>query len=160
MSATVTPLKKTCIRCGLQKSRSEFPRDLRNSDGLMGACKECENERNKDWQSRNPAKVRNYRRARYSIHFNMLWVAQNGLCALCHEPMLPKGRESDSVCIDHDRSCCPTLAKSCGKCVRGLLHHRCNLLLGHARDTVGVLELAVKYLDRWRNKTLEKGISE
>lgn len=34
--------------------------------------------------------------------------------------------------VDHDHACCPSVAtgRSCGKCVRGLLHPQCNQLLG------------------------------
>ena len=32
--------------------------------------------------------------------------------------------------IDHDHRCCPHSQKSCGKCFRGLLCNRCNIVLG------------------------------
>lgn len=115
----------------------------------MGSCKACENARNKAWQAEHPEKVRGFRRARYGIDFNALWIQQKGMCALCATPMLPRGKESDSVHIDHDHSCCPKLAKSCGKCVRGLIHQRCNFLLGKARDSVEVLKGAIQYLEQW-----------
>jgi hypothetical protein len=36
---------KTCTRCGIEKPRSDFPRDRRNKNGLAAACKVCEHSR-------------------------------------------------------------------------------------------------------------------
>lgn len=73
--------------------------------------------------------------------FNELLTLQRGKCGICatSEPG-PRG-----WFIDHDHACCPGIG-SCGDCVRGLLCQECNLLLGHARDSVDRLERAKKYL--------------
>jgi len=66
-------------------------------------------------------------------------------CSMCGEPF---GQEKRlSPCIDHDHNCCPE-GKSCSKCRRGLIHNKCNLLLGHAEDSVGILAKAISYLTR------------
>ncbi len=150
LSVVEDPDKKRCNSCKRVLFRGAFPKDPRNKDGLFGSCEECQNEKAKAWQARHLERVRGFRRARYGTDFNSLWVQQKGLCAVCGVAMLPRGKHPESVNIDHDHSCCPTLAKSCGKCVRGLVCHRCNLLLGQARDDRRVLEGALKYLDRWQ----------
>lgn len=103
------------------------------------------------WQARNPEKVEAARKQvkdnKYGIDFDALWKAQKGLCACCGGPMQPKGREMDSVCVDHDRTCCPG-KKSCGKCVRGLIHWSCNLILGYAKDDPKILRYAAEYIER------------
>lgn len=73
--------------------------------------------------------------------FDDLLTTQRGCCAICatEEPG-PRGWH-----IDHDHACCPGIG-SCGACVRGLLCHRCNLMLGNARDSIENLERAVRYL--------------
>ena len=87
------------------------------------------------------------RSLRYHVDFESLWIEQRGLCAICNEPMLPNGNGLDSVAVEHDRSCCPTDKFSCGQCVRGWVHKRCNLVIGHARDSVILLRKAIAYLD-------------
>jgi hypothetical protein len=54
------------------------------------------------------------------LYLMMLWN-QEGKC--------PCGRDLETSHIDHDHRCCPGRT-ACGKCVRGLLCNRCNLLLG------------------------------
>ena len=67
---------------------------------------------------------------------------QEGVCAICKT-----SPETDKfLCVDHDHSCCPTKAKSCGKCVRGLLCNACNTGLGLFRDSPTLLDRAKDYL--------------
>jgi hypothetical protein len=58
---------------------------------------------------------------------------QNGHCALCPAKINP-GKRTGRFCVDHDHACCPGRIGSCGKCVRGLLCHGCNVKLGHLED--------------------------
>lgn len=69
--------------------------------------------------------------------------AQNGLCAICKQPESKKRRLS----VDHDHACCPGV-NSCGKCIRGLLCSGCNTFLGNAKDSIEILESAIKYLQK------------
>jgi hypothetical protein len=70
---------------------------------------------------------------------NML-VKQNGLCFICQEN--PEGRR---LSIDHDHSCCPG-QYTCGKCIRSLVCHRCNMVLGQIKDDVSILKSMINYL--------------
>lgn len=53
-------------------------------------------------------------------------------CDCCGTPFDMTGGEKkkSEVRIDHDHRCCPG-KYSCGKCIRGLLCHRCNISLGY-----------------------------
>lgn len=55
---------------------------------------------------------------------------------------------------DHDHRCCNHRATAstptCGRCNRGLVCLRCNVLLGYADDSIELLEQTIAYLRRWR----------
>jgi hypothetical protein len=51
-----------------------------------------------------------------------LYRSQDGKCGIC-------GKEQMKFDVDHDHACCPG-ERTCGKCVRGLLCHNCNVKLG------------------------------
>jgi hypothetical protein len=170
---------KTCLKCGEPKNaQADFHKDSRTG-GTRSRCKTCINRENvarasanpekytartnawrkanpgrasaisRAWQLRHPEEFRaSARRTKYGIDFDAVWQAQAGCCAACGLPMKSEGKDGDSVTVDHDRSCC-TGKRSCGKCVRGLIHRNCNLVLGYARDQVAVLRAAIDYLERW-----------
>lgn len=52
--------------------------------------------------------------------------------------------------FDHDHAHCKY---GCLTCFRGFLCGRCNLLIGHAKDSIDTLEHAINYLKEWKSKT-------
>lgn len=65
-----------------------------------------------------------------------MFAKQGGRCALCRE--LPDEEHHPELVVDHDHAT--------GE-VRGLLHARCNALLGMARDDPSTLRAAARYLE-------------
>lgn len=153
-SVLVDAEHKQCSSCNHVLPNNSFGEDSRNRDGRFGVCKNCQSEKSKQWASDHPDKILGFRRAHYNINFNLLWEKQGGLCALCGEPMLPRGKSAKSVVVDHDHGCCPPRPgrsqSSCGKCVRGLLHQACNRFLGHLEKNPKKVEQALGYLRQWR----------
>lgn len=96
---------------------------------LKGLCKKhyyrhrFDNEPGYAERQRDLARVCRYGVTRED--FENLLAAQGGRCGICGTD--DPGR---TWCVDHDHSCCPTKAKSCGKCVRGILCFVCNVHLG------------------------------
>lgn len=62
--------------------------------------------------------------------FDQLLEAQGHACGMCHRPFM----DGQLIHVDHDHACCPDNCRSCGKCVRGLLCHACNVALGHIEN--------------------------
>lgn len=71
-----------------------------------------------------------------AAQYNALIEDQEFCCAICkaHQDTFKYG-----LCIDHDHE---------SGDVRGLLCINCNALLGHAKDSAGILESAISYLLR------------
>lgn len=135
---------KVCARCHFELPIDSFGTHLR-PNRIAGKrytnsyCREC----SKNMET--PRAIRNRRLLqRYGIsadQFDAILASQGG-CAVC-------GRtESNGKYwhTDHDHSCCPTDARSCGKCIRGILCHGCNTALGNANDDPEILLKMVDYL--------------
>lgn len=158
---------KTCSRCRVTKPLDGFHRHSSSPDGRQTQCRECLSETHRAMDRReyrreryatNPAVAdrtrerarsrrstvegrRRDRAGRYGLtgeEFLRMLEAQNGVCAICHEP--ETRRVSGTLCelaIDHDHET--------GR-VRGLLCQRCNRGLGHFRDDPDLLRKAAAYL--------------
>lgn len=87
--------------------------------------------------SGNWSRARRYSMRPQELH--ALYLKQNGCCYLCGDP---PSKDLAKAAIDHDHACCPGPAPrpdgkyktSCGKCVRGIAHTACNLLIAEAQD--------------------------
>lgn len=73
---------------------------------------------------------RKYRLSSYGLtqeQYERLLTAQLYACSMCQEPF----EKGQLIHVDHDHRCCQKKNQSCGRCVRGLLCHSCNIALGH-----------------------------
>lgn len=147
MAALFSPVvdgHKTCSRCRENKPVSDFYSRIRG--GYSAACRACWAEHRKAGLASDP--LSDYRRHLWAYYrlrwdaYEKLLESQGGRCAICRTDKSGARRWH----VDHDHECCPESAKSCGKCVRGLLCHRCNLMLGNARDSTDTLRAAINYL--------------
>jgi hypothetical protein len=135
--------------------------------------KDCISEYQKEWRKRNAINVSEYQREyqvgyrsrddiqfktwmqglhkNYNISpstFNLMWESQSGKCAICEQPMEPRGRKKSAVTVDHNHQT--------GK-VRGLLCRGCNSGLGNFKDDPNVLRFAYEYLMKHGNYSHLKG---
>lgn len=137
---------KICSKCRIDKSVEEFSTD---NGKLKSQCKSCVNEYNKSYKEKNKnnlndrwrkasrkyhttEKRRNKTLRKYGLReedYNIMFDKQEGKCKICHEPV--------TLCVDH----CHTTGK-----VRGLLCNSCNTSLGGFKDSIELLESAIKYL--------------
>ena len=129
----VVPEFKTCGRCRLEKSNLFFNENTSNNDGLNWHCKECQTIYNRE--------------ARYGLtieQINAMLLAQSGACPICKVD-LGEGFVVDHEHVEGWKGMPPEERKLY---VRGLLHHKCNLMIGFANDSSTVLQNAICYLDK------------
>ena len=164
-------MERKCCKCGLIKPLEEFHRDSYKKLGRRYYCKACAPKKQEYFaayyqkhkydkfieyrrrhRQRNPDRTEEHRKARLSNYnltieqYTELFNSQNGVCAICGAQETKK----QSLSIDHDHSCCAG-AYSCGRCIRGLLCHKCNSILGLARDGAELLLKSIDYLKRIKN---------
>lgn len=130
-------IEKECTSCKETKSVEDYHKAASRKDGRTSFCKECNNQRNKEWREKNKDKrritQRNYQlKMLYDIDledYQNILDRQENLCACCGT----KGK----LVVDH----CHRTGK-----VRGLLCWTCNTGLGKLGDTEEGLERALRYL--------------
>lgn len=127
--------RKLCANCGEWKDLLEFTEQGSTSDGYSRMCRLCVRQRR--W-------LRTFNLT--TEQFEHLLEVQGFACAICERPIHALDR---SLAVDHDHTCCPETARSCGKCVRGLLCSPCNVGLGSFKDSLHLLRNAVSYLERY-----------
>jgi hypothetical protein len=71
---------------------------------------------------------------------NKILLDQNGKCLICRITLDTSGSKENKPHIDHDHR---------GGKVRGILCSRCNLFLGKIKDSVEILNEAIKYLNKY-----------
>lgn len=105
-------------------------------------------EKHREWQRKARDKKGKLRSLEESLRvrnftidqYNEMLEKQNHVCAICKEPETRKSRKEGDICrlmIDH----CHNANR-----VRGLLCDKCNKMLGHARDSIEILEEGIRYL--------------
>lgn len=162
--------QRICRRCQTWKDLSEFGKSRVGVAGIKANCRACENEMarqryaNSDVSARRKEQKRLYDKARYERKkaegaqlggdpvkartrmlqrnygltpeaYDAMVATQDNKCLICHT----SGEEvrNNRLVVDH---CHATGV------VRGLLCPKCNLLLGHADDSIERLEQAILYL--------------
>jgi hypothetical protein len=141
------PRRRFCTkRCGMAAAHARRAKAVRrcacgSTDVPRVGKAVCKAHRKAD--RNRTAENRRRRLAMYGLtpeQFDDMVREQRGRCGSCGDEPDDRG-----LFIDHDHACCPGIG-SCGNCVRGLLCHHCNCLLGNARDSIDRLQKAVRYL--------------
>lgn len=58
-------MKKTCIRCGIEKDITEFYNNFGHKDCYSSICKECQLKANKEWTKKNKARKKELNKRYY-----------------------------------------------------------------------------------------------
>jgi hypothetical protein len=117
-----------------------FRSDCSKKAGPTGACRQHWHQKNSPLKSRSRAlKSKGLTLDSYEATLK----SQNNGCKICGATK--PGHQRKNFSIDHDHSCCSGQV-TCGKCFRGILCVRCNLVLGELQDSVELLEKMISYL--------------
>ena len=132
---------KRCRCCGVAKPLSKFYRHRKHKDGRAGICAEC--DRSEHRRKYDPKKHKTYQRRQRLKRYGLtpakhmaLYVEQDGCCAICRDA-LPYHK----VHTDHDHETGKT---------RGLLCHRCNLMVGYIETSGELLAVAKQYIEEYK----------
>jgi Recombination endonuclease VII len=152
-------MDKGCTKCGEILPLDRFNKNKSAKDGLQYWCKACTKASMVEWKGKQPPKPprpktsknqRDYNlKHKFGLtmaEYNQMVADQGGRCAACGA--VPE----TTFHVDHDHRCCPG-SKTCGKCVRSLLCHPCNVTLGFMRDDSDRLRALADYLDRSNTNT-------
>ncbi|NKX56269.1 endonuclease domain-containing protein [Arthrobacter mobilis] len=127
---------KECGMCLRLLPEEEFQDSKHFKDAKMWHCRRCA----ADFHLRRTFGITIDR-------YEEMLAEQGGVCARCKQPETNGKRLS----VDHNRKCCPTY-KSCGRCVRRLLCHRCNWIVGRAEESAELLRNLAAYIEEWDEK--------
>ena len=112
---------------------------------LCDLCRPLKNKYASDARKAKPRGSRSSEATKYKYGItddglDALRVQQNDRCAMCSNVFIDRR----SIRVDHDHQCCQGI-KSCGKCVRGLLCHKCNIQIA-IFDNPELFKKAIDYL--------------
>lgn len=157
---------KFCPKCKQVLPLEAFNKNQSKKDGLVGYCKTCMAAYGKTYRAKNITKARKWEKAwrdrnrdsckkadrrhklkkLYSLteaEFSAMIARQLGGCAICGQQF----KVSLHTHVDH----CHVTKK-----VRGILCAKCNLMLGHAKDSLALLRQAAEYLEQFPQQKAEE----
>ena len=127
---------------------------------------------NREWRRKNPDKVkaakltfrskpdyidkeRNYRLTKtYNLslsQYNEMLISQGGVCTICLKPetRVASNGKVNNMTVDHDHTCCNG-PFSCGKCIRKLLCHACNVSVGLLNENPDRMRRMAEYIESYK----------
>jgi hypothetical protein len=135
---------RKCRSCLETKQLSEFP--LRKSRGTHHhTCKPCKVQQTHKWFDKNPHKREEYYLTKLRKIHEKREKIKLLVCDICGERETALDRFKNPKVLAHDHDHATGMW-------RGYLCQRCNHLLGNARDSIDVLEAAIRYLNLWNVK--------
>jgi hypothetical protein len=132
---------KICSVCRTEKPLSDYFKSTKTKGGYEHRCKVCKVEVNRASYMRNKkaVKLRMIER-KYGLDEDAYLDMLDGGCEVCGSVQ--------NLCVDHDHSCCPVNSATCGKCIRGILCRRCNMVEGVFKNDAKNIKNLVKYMQK------------
>lgn len=152
MNFSDPPSTKQCKRCNLFFTFDNLSSQYNRKTGIVyydSKCKPCKAIEGKIWREQRKVKL-NYTqteferrlKSKYNLTFeqyNKMKEIQDFKCAICKQEV--------ALQVDHNHTCCPS-HRACGKCIRELLCHNCNIAVGAVKDNPEIALQIAKYLKK------------
>jgi len=133
--------RHVCCTCKESKTPDQFHRATDRKSGVKSACKECKKREYKTHKGKRRSRRMERLYGMTAEIFSLILASQDNSCAICKNKDSNGRRDWFSVDHCHDTGI-----------VRGLLCNNCNLLLGNAKDDIGILASAIEYLEKNNEK--------
>ena len=137
---------KLCSGCNQEKAFTEFHKRNDRPCGYKNYCKDCANERRKEYYNRDKEsgalKEMIWRRAGINMTHEAYvkrYEELDGCCEICDT-------KCDVLCVDHNHET--------GE-VRGLLCTPCNLAIENLQESVEVMRNAIKYIQKYGGRNVK-----
>ena len=144
-------MTKICRTCGQTKPETDFYALPRGAPGRRANCKACTSDWRREHYARSGGRDISFEqvlRQKYGItldEYNALARRQAHRCAICRRPQhsrLRKGAtEVRRLEVDHDHVT---------GTIRGLLCHRCNILVWALEDNHTTIDAIRRYVEEFR----------
>jgi hypothetical protein len=138
--------KKGCEACvKLKKEKKKLTTKQRYAERLKKLQKQAMGWRQARLEDMTPEQIKARRAYQLKHNYGLTYeeyekmlVDQNQMCAICNKPF-DESRTFTSPAVEHDH----TTMK-----VRGIVHQRCNVMLGYAQEDTTILQGAIRYIRR------------
>jgi len=141
----MTPIFKTCSKCGESKQLINFNKRSASKDGHTARCTTCIYTKALKTRMENPESTRgNNLKQRFNMsiaEYNEIFLKQKGKCAICElaETSVDSKGNIKWLSVDHHHG---------NGDIRGLLCNSCNTGIGLLQDSAKLMRSAIKYLDK------------
>lgn len=128
---------KTCTSCKQEKPLDSYSTNKMGKDKKQPMCKACLLDRQRKRRSgRNTAQLK-YQYGLTLEQYNGLLTSQDNKCFICKSDFDFNSMGAKHPCIDHNHTT--------GQ-VRSILCRNCNTALGHAKESISILEAMIYYI--------------
>lgn len=154
---------KYCTWCQKWKTKEKFAYSKQTKDRLYGYCRECSALRSKEYREKNAYRMKHLKEVAYirsrQKGNNKAIVGRKISCSVT------KSKERNHIpCLTDKKIVVERFSEYCQCCgiyvgitihldhchttgeFRGFICSSCNLLIGHAKNSIEVLENAIQYL--------------
>ncbi len=132
---------KVCTHCNQEKDETNFNKHKLGKYGLNPVCRSCRTDKQRKHREQNG--YSSTLKMKYGItysDFQSMLQTQDYKCKICNCELDLQTLGAKAACVDHNHVT--------GK-VRSILCRNCNTAIGHAKESVEILENMINYIKEY-----------